>query len=232
MRCNKHISDLTSTIGICATCLHQRLTSLLQAQAQAQAQTQQTRVTSRSTDECSIINSNTPPPPPLILHRSVSLHGCDRREKLFRGSPQICSRFYGDGKRWKKRLSKLWNFSTVFRFKSEKFRSDPSCEKSSSASPSCFSTLFQDCRKNRDRFGDECNKTTSGSGCLSESSPRWRRTASATAATNLTRRSRLGLKKSVSDSSGMANYLTPLVSLNNKGMLQRSLTYPKRRRFY
>lgn len=40
MRCKKHYTDLTSTIGVCACCLRERLLSLIAAQEQAQAQVQ------------------------------------------------------------------------------------------------------------------------------------------------------------------------------------------------
>ncbi|OIW07366.1 hypothetical protein TanjilG_10201 [Lupinus angustifolius] len=239
MRCKKHITDLSSSVGVCATCLRQRLTSLLEAQAQAQAQLM--RVASRSSDECSRNSSN--PPPPIIFPRSVSPYvssrksdydaacdGCDRRERLFFSTPQIGPTSYGggeamngDGNRWKKRLSKFGIFSNLFRSRSEKLRSDSSCEQSSSASPSWFSTVLSNRRKNRDRLGmspareDECYQAPSASGCSLESSPRWWRTPSSAAGRNSTRRSRLGLEKSVSDS-GMAFCLSPMVRLKQKGM--------------
>lgn len=249
MRCKKHITDLTSTVGVCSTCLRERLTALIAAQAQAQAQAQLTRAISRASDECSRNSDPNPLPPPLIFPRSVSpyisgrksdysaaWHGCDNREQLFYSTPQVSRNLYGgdtraaangDQRRWKKRLSKFWIFSNPFRSRSEKFRSDPSCEQSSSASPSFFSTFFPDRRKNRDRwfgmspartenFGDECYQFPSGSNCSTESSPGWRRTPSAAAA-NSSRRSRLGLEKSVSES-GMAFCLSPLVRWNHKGL--------------
>ncbi|CAL0304593.1 unnamed protein product [Lupinus luteus] len=230
MRCKKHTSDLTSTLAVCATCLREQLTSLLQAQAQAQARL--TRVVSRASDESSTSPYNLPPP--LIFPRSVSPYDSGRNEKLFYSTPQVGSTFYGggvdmhgDGKRWKKSLRKLWNLSDIFRSRLEKFRSDQSCEKSSPASPSWFSKVLPDRRKYRDRFGmspargensaGECNQTTSTSGCSSDSTPRWRRTPPDAAAMNSTRRSRLRLEKSVSDS-GMAFCLSPLVRLNNNGL--------------
>ncbi|XP_061368557.1 uncharacterized protein LOC133311517 [Gastrolobium bilobum] len=270
MRCKKHIPDLSSTVGVCATCLRERLIALIAAQTQAQAQL--TRVISRASDECSI-NSDSNPPPPLIFPRSVSpyvsrrksdyaaaWHGSsDSRDRLFYSTPQLGPTFYGgdcaansacNARPFKKRLSKFWNFSNLFRSRSEKFQSDPSCEQSSSSSsPSWFSTFFPDRRKNRDRvkmtedstvraprrhrqtdrgmspvrtedFADECDQSQYGSGYLSELSPWWRRTPSATAPS--ARRSRLGHKKSVSGS-GMGFCLSPLVRaspncrLNHKG---------------
>ncbi|KAJ1443597.1 hypothetical protein SESBI_00181 [Sesbania bispinosa] len=171
MRCKKHLPDLSSTVGVCATCLRERLIALIAAQAQAQAQL--TRVTSRASDECSR-NSDPNPPPPLIFPRSVSPYvsrrksdyaagwhdSGDRRERLFYSTPQLGPTFYaanstynGNTRSLKKRLSKFWIFSNLFRSRSEKFQSDPSFEQSSSASPSWFSTIFPARRKNQDRTG-------------------------------------------------------------------------------
>lgn len=164
MRCKKHISDFSSSVGVCATCLRERLIIHLEAQAQTQAQL--TRLTSRASEECSR-NSETNLPPPLIFPRSVSPyvsrrksdyangHG-DRPETLFYSTPQLGPAFYaGDcavnsnSRSLRKRLSKFWR---NFKSRSEKFQSDPSCE-SSSASPAWFSSIFhaRRNRKNQDR---------------------------------------------------------------------------------
>ncbi|XP_027353078.1 uncharacterized protein LOC113863633 [Abrus precatorius] len=258
MKCKKHTSDFSSTVGVCATCLRERLIALIAAQAQAQAPTQAqlTRVLSRASDDYSR-NSDPNPPPPLIFPRSVSPYvsrrksdyaaawrGCDdRRERLFYSTPQLGPNFYGgdstynsNAKWFKKRLNKFRIFSKLFRSRSEKFQSDPSCEQSSSESPSWFSTIFPTRRKNKDRtgmtedssvgtrqryrstdrgmspvraedFADECDQSPSVSGYLSESSPWWRRTPTVAPSA---RRSRLGHGKSMSGS-GMALCLSPLV---------------------
>lgn len=255
MRCKKHISDPSSTVGVCATCLRERLIALIAAQAQPQL----TRVTSRASDECSRNPDPNPLPPPLIFPRSVSPYVSrrksdyaaawdgrgDRRDVLFYSTPQLGPTFYGgecapnnsNARSFKKRLSKFWGFSNLFRSRSEKFQSDPSfCEPSSSASPSWFSAIFPTRRKHQDRtgmtedssvgarrryrqtdrgmspvrteeFGDECDQCQSGSGYSSESSPWWRRTPSAAPSA---RRSRLGHGKSVSGS-GMVFCMSPLV---------------------
>lgn len=168
MRCKKHISDFSSTVGVCATCLRERLTFLIAAQAQAQAQLSR---------DCSR-NSDVNPPPPLIFPRSVSPyvsrrksdysapgachHGGDRRENrenLFYSTPQVGPSFYTganageEARSIKKRLSKFWSFSNFFKHRSEKFRPDPSLEQSSTASPSWFSNFFPARRRNRDRAG-------------------------------------------------------------------------------
>ncbi|CAI8613312.1 unnamed protein product [Vicia faba] len=166
MRCKKHITDFTSTVGVCSTCLRERLILLIQAQAQAQL----TRATSRASDESSR-NSEANPPPPLIFPRSASPYvsrrksdytpawnGHDRREKLFYSTPQLGPTFYGGftenskARSMKKRLSKFWIFSNLFKSRSENIQSDPSCEeRSSSASPSWFSSILPPRRKNKNK---------------------------------------------------------------------------------
>ncbi|KAG5092744.1 hypothetical protein JHK82_051522 [Glycine max] len=244
MKCKKHTSDLSSTVGVCASCLRERLIALVAA-----------RVISRASDEYSR-NSDPNPPPPLIFPRSVSPYVSrrkpdyaaawhdDRRDRLFYSTPQLgptfCagdSAYHADAKSFKKRFNKFRIFAKIFRTRSEKFQSDPSCEQASYASPSWFSAFFPTRRRNKDRtgtteeysssaprrryrpsdrgmspvttedFGDECDQSPSGSGYVSEASPWWRR--SPTVAPSA-RRSRLGHTKS-SSGSGMALWLSPLV---------------------
>ncbi|WJX77357.1 hypothetical protein P8452_60677 [Trifolium repens] len=245
MRCKKHITDFSSTVGVCSTCLRERLILLIAAQDQAQAQL--TRITSHASDECSR-SSETNLPPPLIFPRSVSPyvsrrksdyatawngHG-DRRETLFYSTPQLGPTFYGgdcdlnsNPRSLKKRLSKFWKFSNLFRSRSEKIQSDPSCEPSSSVSPSWLSSIFPARRKNQERtvmtedfsvrtrrryrqsdrgmspvrteeYVDDCDQCPSGSSYSSESSPWWRRTPSLNAPS--ARRSRFGHGKTASGS--------------------------------
>ena len=95
MRCKKHLPDLTSTIGVCASCLRERLQPLLAAQAQSE----------RSTNS-DVDNNNhrrrkpklkpEENPLPLNFPRSVSPYvthrksDCERRrERLFYGTPQM-----------------------------------------------------------------------------------------------------------------------------------------------
>ncbi|KAL8555703.1 hypothetical protein ACS0TY_003496 [Phlomoides rotata] len=59
MRCKKHPIDLSSRVGVCASCLRERLFIVIAAQAQAQAP-----------HDCR--KSETQPPPPLSFPRSVS----------------------------------------------------------------------------------------------------------------------------------------------------------------
>ncbi|KAK7295226.1 hypothetical protein RJT34_18131 [Clitoria ternatea] len=175
MKCKKHTTDLSSTVGVCATCLRERLLALIAAQAQAQAQL--TRVLSRASDECSRNSDPNNAPPPLIFPRSVSpyvsrrksdyaaawLPPDDRRDRLFFSTPQLGPTFYagdsafnGNDRSFKKRSNRFKIFSKLFRSRSEKFPPDPPYEQSSSvssASPSWLSAIFHTRRKNKDRTG-------------------------------------------------------------------------------
>lgn len=86
MRCKKHISDLSSSVGVCASCLRERLFALIaaQAQAQAHAQAQQQAQLSRALSRAAATgpdhdprkSDSNPlplqPAPPLAFPRSVS----------------------------------------------------------------------------------------------------------------------------------------------------------------
>ncbi|XP_020219457.1 uncharacterized protein LOC109802480 [Cajanus cajan] len=173
MKCKKHPLDLSSTVGVCASCLRERLIALMAAQAQAQPhpQAQLTRGHSRASDEFSR-NSQPNLPPPLIFPRSVSPYvsrrksdysaawlACDhRRDRLFYSTPQLgptfCaadSAYHADASSFKKRFHGFRLFSKLFRSRSEKLRSDPPCD----ASPSWFSAFFPARRRNKDRNGED-----------------------------------------------------------------------------
>ncbi|KAB1223885.1 hypothetical protein CJ030_MR1G017972 [Morella rubra] len=83
MRCKKHTSDFSSTVGVCASCLRDRLIALIAAQAQAQAhgqtqgQPQQQAQLSRAHSRAAVSDDPrksdpNPQPPPLVFPRSVS----------------------------------------------------------------------------------------------------------------------------------------------------------------
>ncbi|OVA02484.1 hypothetical protein BVC80_8921g16 [Macleaya cordata] len=71
MRCKKHLSDRSSSVGVCASCLRERLFALVEAQARAQALAEEDR---RKSDP------HPPHPPPLIFPRSVSPYICRRSD--------------------------------------------------------------------------------------------------------------------------------------------------------
>ncbi|KAI4353067.1 hypothetical protein L6164_002044 [Bauhinia variegata] len=264
MRCKKHLSDFSSSVGVCASCLRERLLSLIAAQEQLQAQS--ARVASRASVAASddYPRKSDPNPPPISFPRSVSPYvsrrksdypgtwqGHDHRgHRLFYSTPQVGPTYYsGDdvvnsgyngrtkAGSYKRRLGKLWIFSNLFRSRSEKFEQE-SCEPSSTASPSWFSMIFPAGRKNRMKMGssedsvikerkihrqadrgmspattenfndnfDGDDRSPSGSGYSSESSPRWRKTPAV--APPSARRSRLGHGRNLT---GMAFCLSPLV---------------------
>lgn len=170
MRCKKHLADASSSVGICASCLRERLFALTTAEAQAQAQTHykhyeaiQIQEDHRKTD------TN---PPPLAFPRSVSPYISRRKSDTtplqfqqfsFHGVPD--QRFFSTphvGPNGKiiaaatshKKSFKFPLLSGLFRSGSSKPGSDPRvsnsgdyCPASSSSSPSWFSGFLPSRRK-------------------------------------------------------------------------------------
>lgn len=169
MRCKKHHFDFSSTIGVCASCLRERLFCIIAAQAQAEKnQSELSSGDIRAADD--------PLPPPLVFLRSVSPYATKSDEDLwsnldresnrrprhqrFYSTPQIGpnyrtnnsanTTFVSTGSFDRKQRSKKFSFwSKLFRSRSEKFEKNhktPSREShgpdSSSSSPSWFSTIF------------------------------------------------------------------------------------------
>lgn len=204
MRCKKHLPDLTSTLGVCASCLRERLEPLAEAQAQ-------------SPHPATGKSDPNHPPPPLNLPPSVSPYVTrrksdrDRRqERLFHSVPEVGQGFSPacDGgaaaAASKKRIGRFWILSSLFRPRSNKTTEEEdssrdSYEPSSSASPplsSWFSTILparrqndqRSCRRQSDRGLSPVETVTvtqtespkidgrdrSPPGCSSESSPQRR----------------------------------------------------------
>uniref|UniRef100_M0ZN37 Uncharacterized protein n=1 Tax=Solanum tuberosum TaxID=4113 RepID=M0ZN37_SOLTU len=69
MRCKKHLSDLSSSVGVCASCLRERLFAVMAAQAQAQAQARVQVQQQLFQEDHRKSDGN---PPPLMFPRSVS----------------------------------------------------------------------------------------------------------------------------------------------------------------
>lgn len=148
MRCRKHPSDLSSSVGVCASCLRERLIA-----AQLQAQQQAALDDRRKHD----------PPPPLVFPRSVSPYVTRRKSDdaaaaanhiRFYSTPQVGPTYnscYSTSAASKKKTSKFAIFSNLFKSRSDKFNSDlqnpdpyrDTCETSSSF----FSTIFSSRRK-------------------------------------------------------------------------------------
>ncbi|CAF1805141.1 hypothetical protein Bca4012_028794 [Brassica carinata] len=125
MRCKRHIVDFSSSIGVCASCLRERLFSLAASTAASE------RIS--------------PPPRPLVFPRSVSPYvsarksdaGRDNNNSLasshnrFFPTPQVTStggvgggsseKVFDSGRSYKKKQSKLSRFSSLFRSRSDEF---------------------------------------------------------------------------------------------------------------
>ena len=154
MKCKRHLSDLSSTVGVCASCLRDRLFALIAAQAQVQARAHseaQTQAQSRDDPRKSDPNIK---PPPLVFPRSVSPYVSRRKsdeatwqqrqhqnscqDRRFYSTPQVGpatsstasasasapTSFTAGGSYWKKN-GRFSLFSNLFRSRSEKLESDP-----------------------------------------------------------------------------------------------------------
>ncbi|CAJ2664907.1 unnamed protein product [Trifolium pratense] len=236
MRCKKHLPDVTSTVGVCASCLRERLQPILEAQAQAQAQPSRISVSENDLSPSQRSVS------PFVAHRKSDDR---RREVLFQTTPQIDRGFgFSGGTETapviapsKRRIRRFWILSNFFRPRSNKTEnsSAESYEPSSSVSPpSWLSTnVVPARRKNNNRVSDQKRSRQLDRGATpvdnfeendgfdsgSESSPRQRNKTTAAAVT--ARRSKLGYAgKSLTS---MALCLSPLVRASptrqwNKGM--------------
>ncbi|MCL7041441.1 hypothetical protein MKW94_018468 [Papaver nudicaule] len=83
MRCKKHITDGSSRVGVCASCLRERLFALVEAQARSAAVQQQIDHHEDHRKSDPLHNYSSHPhqqqqPPPLIFPRSVSPYICRR----------------------------------------------------------------------------------------------------------------------------------------------------------
>ncbi|XP_050230625.1 uncharacterized protein LOC126679602 [Mercurialis annua] len=176
MRCKKHPGDLTTTVGVCASCLRERLLSLIAAQLQAEAQLPLPYSHSRSSAAAAVDHSRksdsaaaptTAQPPPLIFPRSVSPYVAPRRESdqtpshhpLFFSTPQVNPIYnnncYNNNNYRKKKHARFSLLTNLFRSKSDKLNHpDPSRNSSSGAvsstsSPVWFSGIFSSSRSSK-----------------------------------------------------------------------------------
>ncbi|KAL5063068.1 hypothetical protein RYX36_024805 [Vicia faba] len=225
MRCKKHLPDISSTVGVCASCLRERLLKIVETQAQP-----------------SRVSVSEPKLPSLepIFPRSVSPYvnhrksDDRRREVLFQSTP------YGDRglsaacdeaatQSSKRRIRKFWILTDLYRPRSSKteISSGESSEPSSSVSSRSLTWLsaILPLRRKNNRVSDQrrCRELDRGAtpvdkdyfeardqselGTSLESSPYRIKTATTTAVT--ARRSRLGYAgKSLAS---MALCLSPMV---------------------
>ncbi|KAI3907133.1 hypothetical protein MKW92_040648 [Papaver armeniacum] len=97
MRCKKHITDRSSSVGVCASCLRERLFALVEAQARSAAALQhQTEEDQQQPQQQQHHRKSDPLPPPLIFPRSVSPYICRRSDdsSWHQNQNQLDSRFY------------------------------------------------------------------------------------------------------------------------------------------
>ncbi|XWS45769.1 hypothetical protein CRYUN_Cryun14cG0007700 [Craigia yunnanensis] len=164
MRCKKHLTDLSSSVGVCACCLRERLLALIAAQAQAQSQAQQAQLPPAAAATAE--ERRKTDPPQLIFPRSVSPYFSRRKSddnsatwihhQRFYRTPQVGPTYSTtttndfEAARSFKKKNKFSFFSKLFRSRSENFNSDSrvyyhrdSCdEPSSSSTSSWFSAIF------------------------------------------------------------------------------------------
>ncbi|KAK9121579.1 hypothetical protein Syun_019196 [Stephania yunnanensis] len=164
MRCNRHPSDLSSSVGVCASCLRERLFALIAAQARRQ-QAEEDR---RRSDAAAAAH-----PPPLVFPRSVSPYICRRSDDTswhnhadhrFYSTPQIGPTYLAKNGKHRKfsilsslfRSSRSGDRDTDPRISVSDCK--PSTSFSSSSSPissSWFSNLIPGRRKKQSRL---CNR--------------------------------------------------------------------------
>lgn len=234
MRCKKHLTDFSSSVGVCASCLRERLFILVAAQAQDDRR-----------------NSDSHLPPPLLFPRSVSPpYVCHQnsdwnrprqslKDQLFFSTPQVGpTRAYDINSPAKEKVKSTARFSLfsrlLFRSKARKKTVDSdlnSVNSSAASTGSWFSNMLSGHRKkqstagfgrrigrNRDRgmsparvsdYVDEADWFDGSSAYSSASSRSWwqtpRRAASRHGAGGRLSQSRSG------NISGMTFCLSPLV---------------------
>ncbi|KAJ8756168.1 hypothetical protein K2173_024715 [Erythroxylum novogranatense] len=162
MRCKKHPFDHSSAVGVCATCLRDRLFVLVAAQVQAQTQAQ-AHQDPRAVEASR--KSDSRHHPPLIFPRSVSPYVSRRKsdddfsclnqshsQLLFYTTPQVgpgCTSSTtttaagvaaGAARASKTKTGKFSLITKLFRPRSDKLNPDP--DGNGSSSPLWFSTIF------------------------------------------------------------------------------------------
>ena len=166
MRCKRHLTDLSSTVGVCASCLRDRLFALIAAQAQAHARAQAEAQSRAVVDDNHRKSDPNIRPPPLVFPRSVSPYVSRRKSDgstwqqqqnregpLFYSTPQVrptysttasstadtTTTFAAVGS-YRKKNGRFSLFSNLFRSRSEKFDSDPRVSSRESAATTANTT--------------------------------------------------------------------------------------------
>ncbi|KAL4336403.1 hypothetical protein S245_038943 [Arachis hypogaea] len=159
MKCQKHVPDSTSDIGVCATCLRERLQVILAAQTQAQAQTEDEDEDQPAEALASSDHSNNQSeknadekknPPPINANDFVGRKDNDN-DKVIYSTPQVGPPFSVtatecDGKTPKRKFGRFWNPTSLFRTKSNV--TENSNRELTTTYRSWMSMIFHDRRKN------------------------------------------------------------------------------------
>ncbi|KAI4312647.1 hypothetical protein MLD38_037450 [Melastoma candidum] len=165
-RCKKHFSDVSSTVGVCASCLRERLSAVIAVQAQAHAvsRSRDRDPVHLPDDHVEFHGSHDPPPTSTVMMfpRSVSPYVAPGRKHCsrFYHTPQVkkaepmtrdtFSNWIGSGKhgRWRRKLSFLQQV-LIFRSRSSRVELETGHDQvpsgfgreSPESSPSFFSLL-------------------------------------------------------------------------------------------
>ncbi|KAF2312659.1 hypothetical protein GH714_039410 [Hevea brasiliensis] len=189
MRCKKHPCDPSSTVGVCASCLRERLLVLIAAQARVQYtqdHAQLARAYSRATVDDS--RKSDAQRPPIIFPRSVSPYVARRKSDdtswshnlRFYSTPQVGPTYssssiatgFATSATCKTKRARFSLLSNLFRSRSEKFSPDPSgsgpgvpsrnSSEASYSSPSWLSAIFSGRRKKQSALFSEQNSGVVG----------------------------------------------------------------------
>ncbi|XP_019168243.1 PREDICTED: uncharacterized protein LOC109163965 [Ipomoea nil] len=160
MRCKKHLSDLSSVVGVCATCLREKLFVLIEAQAHLQQAQEQRRSSNADPAAARIVFPQSVSPYASRRESDTAATWCLSRHGLadqrFHATPQVgptgelISGSEYANKKDKKKNSRFSLFYHMFRSKSGDLdsdserrvsNSDDRCNTMPSSSPSWFSTI-------------------------------------------------------------------------------------------
>ncbi|KAI4370854.1 hypothetical protein MLD38_019155 [Melastoma candidum] len=174
MRCRKHFSDVSSTVGVCASCLRERLFAVIAAQAKAHAAPRSSDHDPAHLPDDPVGSHGSLDPPPtrtvMMFPRSVSPYVAPGRNRgsRFYHTPEAkkaepmtgdsFSTWTGGGKHgwWRRKLSFLQNLQ-IFRSRSGRVEletghnwvSPPGFDRESPESSPSFPSLLKGRRKNR-----------------------------------------------------------------------------------
>ncbi|XP_047339856.1 uncharacterized protein LOC124943388 [Impatiens glandulifera] len=231
MKCKKHLNDSTSEIGVCASCLRERLFSLISIQAtEERKESESQHHPYAACNRNSNLNHNEQQ---HHLHHSIS-------EQRFFSTPQVWSTSSTndvDVMKKKKKKSRFSVISNLFRSKSDKIRMESTINNvvvdsssSSTASPSWFTTMLSTNKKKKSRlfsFHKTTSRTTRDRGSTSdnvyeEDEDSFERSSGYSSESSYGYNKRTPMKIAGRPSHSRNSTMSPLVRLNQKGMPMNS----------